>query len=60
MGQSCYRSHSQGVRLRSLQAEAKLNKEMRTLNAYLKRTPSSLTRAEQEEMMSLDEAGVDL
>ena len=62
MGRSCYRSHNEAVRLRSLQTDAKLSKkELRTLNAYLKRNPTDLSSAEKEEMVSLaDQAGVDL
>ena len=62
MGRSCYRSHNEGVRLRSLHSDAKLSKkELRTLNAYLKRNPSELSPTEREEMVSLaDQSGVDL
>ena len=62
MGRSCYRSHNEGVRLRSLQSDARLSKkELRTLNGYLKRRPADLSRAEKEEMLTLaDQAGVDL
>ena len=62
VGRSCYRSHNEAVRLRSLQTDAKLSKkELRTLNAYLKRRPTDLSRAEKEEMIALaDQAGVDL
>ena len=62
MGRSCYRSHNEGVRLRSLQFDARLSKkDLRTLNAYLKRNPSDLSTAEREEMASLaDQSGVDL
>ncbi|CAE7467884.1 unnamed protein product, partial [Symbiodinium sp. KB8] len=62
LGRSCYRSHNEGVRLRSLQTDAKLSKkELRILNSYLKRRPTDLSEAERDEMVTLaDQAGVDL
>ena len=62
MGRSCYRSHNESIRLRSLHQELKLPKrDMRRLNGYLKRDPGSLLPEEREEMILLaDAAGVDL
>ena len=62
LGRACYRHHGEAARLRSLQAEQKLSKrEMRELNALLRRDPAQLLDTEKDRMIQLAEtAGVDL
>ena len=62
LGRSCLRNHGEAFRLRSLQAEQKLSKkEMRELNALLRRDPLQLSEDERHRMIQLaDTTGVDL
>ena len=62
LGRSCVRNHGEVLRLRSLQGDQRLSKkEMRELNALLRKDPSQLQEGEKDRMIQLAEStGVDL
>ena len=62
LGRACYRNHGEALRLRNLQGDNRLSKkEMRELNALLRKDPSHLLPQERDRMVQLAEVtGVDL